>query len=246
MSTPPTLRRHLGLYQATALNVTWIVGAGVFITIPLMVATLPGPYALLGWVVAGVVMLCDGLIWSELGAAMPGSGGSYVFLLECYGRQRWGRLMAFLFIWQILLSGPLEIASGLIGMAEFSSAISEGFRAFNEAHTISWVMLTEPKIGVTLGPTRVLAILAGCLILFLLHQRIEGLGKLTFSLWLGVLFVIGWLLFEGAPPLRPDRRLCLDRFGGQDSGILMEGPRNRHAPGDVRLPGLLRNLLPGR
>lgn len=198
MSTPPTLRRHLGLFQATALNVTWIVGAGVFAMIPQMVAKLPGPYALLGWLVAGVVMLCDGLVWSELGAAMPGSGGSYLYLLECFGRERWGRLMAFLFIWQILLSGPLEIASGLIAMAEFSSAFSDGFRSFNEHYTISHMFFADSKVGVTFGPARVLAILAGCLILYLLHRRIEGLGRLTVTLWLGVLFVIGWLLFEGA------------------------------------------------
>src|SRR5207248_859865 len=101
------LQRHFGLLQATALNVTMIVGAGVFVTIPLMLGELPGAYALLGWLAAGGLMLVDGLIWSELGATLPGSGGSYLYLLECYGRDRWGRLMAFLFIWQFLISGPL-------------------------------------------------------------------------------------------------------------------------------------------
>src|SRR5437870_285476 len=97
---PATLHRHFGLLHATALNVTMIVGAGVFITIPLMLTKVPGPYALLGWVVAGVLILIDGLIWSELAAMMPGSGGSYLYLLESFGRDRWGRPMAFLFIWQ--------------------------------------------------------------------------------------------------------------------------------------------------
>src|SRR5438045_7268261 len=106
------LQRQFGVWQATALNVSMIVGAGVFITIPLMLTELPGPYALLGWLVAGGLILVDGLVWSELGAALPGSGGSYLYLLECYGRRRWGRLMAFLFICQFLLSGPLELASG--------------------------------------------------------------------------------------------------------------------------------------
>src|SRR5205085_1128846 len=101
------LRRHFGVTQATALNVAMIVGAGVFITIPFMLKELPGPAALLGWLAAGALILVDGLIWSELGAALPGSGGSYTYLLECYGPSTWGRLMAFLFIWQFLLSGPL-------------------------------------------------------------------------------------------------------------------------------------------
>src|SRR5262245_5504074 len=86
------LVRGIGPWQATALNVTMIVGAGVFGVIPDMLGVLPGPYALLGWVAAGALIFVDGLVWSELGAAMPGSGGSYQYLLECYGRDRWGRL----------------------------------------------------------------------------------------------------------------------------------------------------------
>ena len=50
---------------------------------------------------------------------MPGSGGSYVYLREGYGRETWGRLAAFLFIWQFILSGPLEIASGYIGFSQY-------------------------------------------------------------------------------------------------------------------------------
>src|SRR3954464_10993799 len=91
---PSPLQRHFGLLHATALNVTMIVGAGVFLTIPYMLRELPGPYALLGWVGAGALILLDGLVWGELGATLPGSGGSYLYLLESYGRDRWARLMA--------------------------------------------------------------------------------------------------------------------------------------------------------
>src|SRR6201984_3152047 len=117
------LHRHFGLLQAVALNVTMIVGARVFVTIPPMLGLLPGPYALLGWLAAGALMLVDGLVWSELAAALPGSGGSYLYLLESYGRERWGRLMAFLFVWQFLISGPLELGSGLIAIAVFANAL---------------------------------------------------------------------------------------------------------------------------
>ena len=84
---------------------------------------------------AGLLILVDGLVWSELGAALPGSGGSYVYLLESYGRERWGRLMAFLFIWQFLLSGPLELASGLIAADIFSQSLDPAWKTFNEEHT---------------------------------------------------------------------------------------------------------------
>src|SRR5947208_1077270 len=186
------LQRHFGLLQATALNVTMIVGAGVFITIPLMLKELPGPYALLGWVVAGALMLVDGMIWSELGAALPGSGGSYLYLLECYGRDRWGRLMAFLFIWQFLISAPLEVASGLIAINQFAEALSDSFHAFNQAN--SWTSSLGEFQGkpllISVGPSRLAVFGLGLLVLLLLYRRIENIGRLTVTFWLGVLAAI--------------------------------------------------------
>src|SRR3954453_1162747 len=131
----PTLERGLSLGQATAVNITQIVGAGVFATVPLILGVLPGAYALLAWLVAGVLILCDGMIWGELGAALPAAGGSYHFLLESYGRSRWGRLMAFLFVWQILISGPLEVGSGLVLAAQFSTALDPAVKEYDDAHT---------------------------------------------------------------------------------------------------------------
>ena len=74
-----------------------------------------GPQALLGWVLALIIVVFDGMIWSELGAALPGSGGSYLYLREGFGPQAFGRLMGFLFIWQFLFSAPLEIAPSVPG-----------------------------------------------------------------------------------------------------------------------------------
>src|SRR5258707_11501570 len=121
----PLLRRF-GLLQATALNMSNMIGVGPFITIPLLMSALGGPQAMLGWVVAVLIAIPDGMVWSELGAAMPGSGGSYLYLREAYGRETFGRLMAFLFIWQFILSGPLEIASGYIGFARYTGYVWQG------------------------------------------------------------------------------------------------------------------------
>src|SRR5919108_4796077 len=118
--TTSSLARRFGLLQATALNMSNMIGIGPFITIPLLMSAMGGPQAMLGWLVAVLVTIPDGLIWSELGAAMPGSGGSYVYLREAFGRARFGRLMAFLFVWQFVLSGPLEIASGYIGFSRYA------------------------------------------------------------------------------------------------------------------------------
>src|SRR5678815_1578524 len=126
MSSSPSLPRRFGLLQATALNMTNMMGVGPFITIPLLMTALGGPQAMLGWIVALLIAIADGMVWSELGAAMPGSGGSYVYLREAYGRETFGRMIAFLFIWQFILSGPLEIASGYIGFARYAGYIWQG------------------------------------------------------------------------------------------------------------------------
>jgi len=72
----PHLEREVGLGSATALNMIDMIGVGPFITIPLIVSAAGGPQAMLGWIFGAILALCDGLIWAELGAAMPGSGGS--------------------------------------------------------------------------------------------------------------------------------------------------------------------------
>lgn len=205
------LTRGIGPWQATALNVTLIVGAGVFVTIPPMLAALPGPYALWGWIAAGALILMDGLVWSELGAAMPTSGGTYHYLLECYGRDRWGRLFAFLFIWQFLLSGPLELGSGLVAVAQFSSSLSPAFTQFNEAWTWRYVLWEGQNLSVSFGPSRLLAFVLGLAIVLLLFRNITTLGRLTVTVWLGVMLAIAWILVEGG--LRFDPAIAFDFSG---------------------------------
>ena len=96
-----------------------MVGVGPFITIPLLMSAMGGPQAMLGWLFAALICIPDGMVWAELGAIYPRSGGPYVYLREAFGPQKWGGFVAFLFLWQFLLSGPLEIASGYIGFARY-------------------------------------------------------------------------------------------------------------------------------
>lgn len=212
MATPESapLARGLGLWQATAINITQIVGAGVFATIPLILGVLPGAYALLAWIVAGVLILCDSLIWGELGAALPSAGGSYHFLLESYGRSKWGRLMAFLFVWQILISGPLEVGSGLVAAAQFSTGISPEFKEFDKEHTSEReiTITDELKVTLSIGPARLIGFSLGVLIILLLYRRVTTLGRLSVIFLIGVLAVIAWVLVEGA--LRFDSALAFD------------------------------------
>src|SRR5213594_2937768 len=119
--TGTPLVRGIGLGSATALNMIDMIGVGPFITIPLIVTAMGGPQAMLGWILGAIFAMCDGLVWAELGAAMPRSGGSYRYLREIYGPNRLGRLVSFLFIWQLSFSAPLSIASGSIGLAGYAS-----------------------------------------------------------------------------------------------------------------------------
>ena len=116
-----TASPRIGLRAATTLNMLSMIGAGPFLTIPLIVGSMNGPPSLAAWMVGAVVALADGLVWAELGAALPRSGGGYQYLLEAYGPKRLGRLMSFLFLWQTMVAFPLTMASGAVGFAFYAS-----------------------------------------------------------------------------------------------------------------------------
>src|SRR6186713_2211584 len=67
----PGFEQGIGLRTAVAINMTQMCGIGPFVTIPLMIATLGGPQAVFGWIFGALLALVDGLVWAELGAAMP-------------------------------------------------------------------------------------------------------------------------------------------------------------------------------
>src|SRR5919199_6827469 len=116
----PQLIRGVGLTGATTLNMIDMIGVGPFITIPLIVSAMGGPQAMLGWVLGALLVACDGLVWAELGAAFPEAGGPVRYLREMYG-PRFGRLLPFLFVWQLTFSAPLSIASGCIGLSQYAA-----------------------------------------------------------------------------------------------------------------------------
>jgi amino acid transporter len=181
------LLRRFGLLQATALNMSNMIGIGPFITIPLLMSAMGGPQAMLGWFIAVLIAIPDGMVWSELGASLPGSGGTYVYLREGYGRESYGRLMAFLFIWQFILSGPLEIASGYIGFAKYTGYI--------------WPAVTPLQ-------TALVASAVGAINIALLYRQITSIGKITVSLWLGTMVTTAAVIVTGA--MHFDARLAFD------------------------------------
>ncbi len=174
------LRRDIGLWRGISLNMIDMVGIGPFITIPLILTALGGGRGMLAWILGGLLAISDGLVTAELAAELPASGGSYVFLREAYGRA--GRLISFLFLFQILFSAPLSMASGCIGFANYLTVLAPGVKA---------------HIG--LG-----AMIVCILTTLLLLRRIEAIGKFSILLWIGVLATLAIVIAAGLPHLRLD------------------------------------------
>ena len=157
----------LGLPSATALNMAQMVGIGPFITIPLIIGAMGGPQAVLGWVVGALIALVDGLVWAELGAAMPRSGGTYTFLREAF-QYKTGRLMPFMFVWSTILVTPLIMATGMIGMTDYLGYFF-GMSSM-ESHLIA--------VGFTVFTVA------------LLYRRIDSVARLTNLLWAGMIVTV--------------------------------------------------------
>jgi amino acid transporter len=168
VSPQPALERRIGPLQATAINMTQMCGIGPFVTIPAMVATIGGPEAMFGWIVGAILALADGLIWAELGAAMPGAGGTYIYLREAF-QYRTGRLMPFLFVWSAVLFIPLIMSTGIIGLVQYLGYLFPG--------------VTGDAGNTALG--KVIGIAITLLIMVALFRKIGQIGKLT-----TVLFVV--------------------------------------------------------
>jgi len=177
----PGLVRGLGLKEAVALNMIDMIGIGPFVVSPLVIRAMGGPQALLAWTAGAVLALLDGFVWSELGAALPRAGGSYVFLREAYGPQKWGRLMSFLFVWQTLIQAPLVIASGAIGFSQYATYLHP-FTAYQQKAISGAVVL---------------------LLVVLLYRRITTIGKISVLLWIGVIGTMIWLIGGGIMHFNP-------------------------------------------
>jgi len=173
--------RSIRLPTAIAINMTQMCGIGPFITIPLMVAAFGGPQAILGWIAGAILALADGLVWSELGAAMPGAGGTYIYLREAF-QYRTGRLMPFIFSWTAVLFIPLIMSTGVIGLVSYLGYLWPNM-SWLEIHLVSLVV-----VGV---------------VLFALYRRIESIGFLTNILFVIMLLSIGAVIVASLTHFNP-------------------------------------------
>lgn len=155
-----------------------MIGVGPFITLPLLLASMGGPQAMLGWILGALLALCDGLVWAELGAALPAAGGTFHFLRRIYPG-RLGGYLSFLFLFQLLVSAPLSVASGAIGLSQYAAWLAPALNTHTANHTFH---LGPYTATVSFGPSTVLSIAAVALAVFLLARRLEHIQRVSIAI----------------------------------------------------------------
>ncbi len=198
MPGEPQLHRSLDLPGAVALNMLDMIGVGPFITLPLILAAMGGPQAMLGWILGAGLALCDGLVWAELGAAMPEAGGSYAFLRRIYGgpggKGQAGRFLAFLYVFQLSFSAPLSAASGCIGLSQYATYVFPSLGG----HTAARMLHAGGfRAGIAVGPETGLAIAALLLVVLLLYRGLTDLRFVTAAMWCSVMALMTWIILTG-------------------------------------------------
>jgi amino acid transporter len=176
------LVRGMGLLQSVAVNMLGMIGVGPFITIGVILSAMGGPQAVLGWLLGALFSVCDGMVYAELGAAMPGAGGSYIYFREAFNPRTWGHLFSFLFLWETIFVAPLSISAASVGFAEYTHYFL-------------------PR----LNHTGVGALAAGVcvLITFLLYRPVKEVGRYSVIMLGVVLAAMGWVIVSGLVNLNP-------------------------------------------
>jgi len=160
-----------------------MIGVGPFITLPLLLSAMGGPQAMLGWIAGAMLAVCDGLVWAELGAMMPEAGGSYRFLREIFPGGT-GRFLSFLFVFQLMISAPLSVASGCIGLSQYAGYLAPALRT----SAWHWGRLS-------LGPGTAVAVAAVALAVIALYRNLASLRVVSYALWATVICTLGWIFF---------------------------------------------------
>ena len=167
---------HVGIWGASSANMLNMIGIGPFLTIPLALAAMGGPQAMVGWILGALIALCDGMVWSELGSAMPVSGGPYFYLLEAFGPRTFGRLFSFLFLWQSVILGPISVAGGAVGFARYAGYLLPSMHSRGTVATAAAVCLVST---------------------FLLYRTIRSVSYLSIAIAVLVLASTVWIILTG-------------------------------------------------
>ena len=145
--TGETLKRKLGLFPATNIVVANMIGAGIFTTSGLLMAGLNDPLLMMIlWGVGGIIAICGALSYGELGAAMPGAGGEYLFLSKLYNP-----LFGFLSGWVSFMVGfSAPIAASALGFSAYFSRAVPGLPEWLDETGIIHPAVTGKLIAISI------------------------------------------------------------------------------------------------
>lgn len=149
--TPRTssLLRQLGIFSATALVISNMIGTGIFTATGFLAGPLGSPSLVLSiWVVGAACALAGALCYSELGINFPSSGGEYVYLTEAFG-PTWG----FMTGWVSFFAGfSAPIAAAALACSDYAGHFFPALKQSNPA-----VILGSGQWQLRLGGAQLLA-----------------------------------------------------------------------------------------
>jgi APA family basic amino acid/polyamine antiporter len=185
------LQRKLGIFPSTNIVIANMIGAGIFTTSGLLMSGLNNPVLMVAlWAVGGIIALCGALSYGELGAAMPGAGGEYLFLSRLYNP-----LCGFLSGWVSFIVGfSAPIAASAMGFSEYFCRAVPALPEWFSSSGIMNEMWTKKLISVSI-----------ILIFTFIHfrgiktgTRIQNLLTVLKVLLIAVLLFAGFLAGEGS------------------------------------------------
>jgi APA family basic amino acid/polyamine antiporter len=172
--TKPTLLRALGPWSSVSVVAGSVIGSGVFLVAADIARAVPSPaWGLTVWVVAGLLTYLGGLVFSELGAMLPGAGGQYVYLREAFGPR-----VGFLFSWtHILILAPGTVAALAVAFGQFTGGVvSLSDLQSRVLASLAIIALTWLNLRGVMRAAHVLNALTSLKVLSLVALALVGLG----------------------------------------------------------------------
>ena len=173
------LKRQFGLWTAVALIVGQVIAVGIFLTPAGMAKAVGSPFWLLViWILLGAMTLSGSLCYGELASRFPEAGGSYVYL-----REAWGRPLAFLYGWMVLLVlDPGLTAIFGVGLASYTgylvnlSPIEKQLLAVSIVVIVGLINIFGARVGANF--LKVLTVIKiGTLLFIILYGFLGGFGN---------------------------------------------------------------------
>lgn len=133
------LKKEIGLFTATALVISNMVGAGILM-LPTTLAQVSGPAAtIIAWILTGSGALIMALTFANLGSKIPRNGGAYEYSRMAYGN--FGGFMAAWLYWNGSWIGNASmfiVATTYLGTV-FPWIVSNNIITFIFSSTLLWI-----------------------------------------------------------------------------------------------------------